>query len=214
MSYSRKRGKDEVPKQTFFNLPEEKKATLIRAARKEFSRVPLNDALIANIVKGAGVSRGSFYQYFEDKDDLYFYLLDKNTEDRWAVFVSELKKHDGDLFAAMTGMFYSTLSLINEKDTRDFYSNMFLNMNYKIEKTFKHTVKLEEFNKQMSNVLPLIQIEDLHAANNEELFHMLQITMTIMIQALMLKFAQELSDEEAAKHFELQLKLVKRGFIK
>ena len=44
-----------MPKQTFFHLPEEKKKRLLEAARVEFSRVPLKDASIANIVKIAEI---------------------------------------------------------------------------------------------------------------------------------------------------------------
>lgn len=66
-----------MPTQTFFHLPEEKQQRLLEAARVEFSRVPLNEASIAQIVKLAGISRGSFYQYFEDKEDLYFYYFEK-----------------------------------------------------------------------------------------------------------------------------------------
>jgi AcrR family transcriptional regulator len=57
-----------MPKPTFFNLSTDKKENLIQAARREFSRAPLHEALISNIVKSAEISRGSFYQYFDDKE--------------------------------------------------------------------------------------------------------------------------------------------------
>lgn len=59
-----------MPKETFFNLAEEKKEKIINAAKKEFKRVPLEQASIKNIVEDAGIARGSFYQYFESKEDL------------------------------------------------------------------------------------------------------------------------------------------------
>ena len=69
-----------MPKQTFFNLPEEKKQNLIAAAEIEFSKVPLMKASVANIIKIAGIPRGSFYQYFENIEDLYMYLLEQETD--------------------------------------------------------------------------------------------------------------------------------------
>ncbi|MFK4998922.1 TetR/AcrR family transcriptional regulator [Bacillus sp. N9] len=36
---------------------------------------------MANIVKEAGIPRGSFYQYFEDKEDAFFYLLNELTQE-------------------------------------------------------------------------------------------------------------------------------------
>ena len=60
-----------MPKQTFFNLPEDKRQTLIEAAEKEFSRVPLMKASISNIIKMAGIHRGCFFLYLEDIEDIY-----------------------------------------------------------------------------------------------------------------------------------------------
>ena len=44
-----------MPTRTFLNLPKEKRLRVLRAAKKEFSRVPLEKAVIANIVKDADI---------------------------------------------------------------------------------------------------------------------------------------------------------------
>lgn len=59
-----------MPKETFLNLPEKKKEKIIEAAKNEFKRVSLEQASIKNIVENAEIARGSFYQYFESKEDL------------------------------------------------------------------------------------------------------------------------------------------------
>ena len=51
-----------MPTKTFMNLSKEKRLRILKAAKKEFSRVPLDKAIIANIVKDAKIPRGSFYQ--------------------------------------------------------------------------------------------------------------------------------------------------------
>ncbi|MBD8922430.1 TetR/AcrR family transcriptional regulator [bacterium] len=64
-----------MPKETFLKLPNEKKEKIIKAAQKEFERVPIEEASIKNIVEDAEIARGSFYQYFESKEDLLrFYI--------------------------------------------------------------------------------------------------------------------------------------------
>lgn len=203
-----------MPKQTFFNLPQEKRDVLIEAARKEFSRVPLYEASIANIVKEAEISRGSFYQYFEDKDDLYFYLLEKQGNDRWNVFITNLQKSNGDLFTALTELFHSILSITDDENECNFHKNVFLNMDYRTEEIFKHNIDYHHFRKQFSYVKDLIDTEPLHIQSGEDLFHIIQITTTLMFQNIMLKFAHELENEEAMRNFTLQLSLVKRGFLK
>ena len=63
--------------QTFLNLKEEKKERIIQAAKKEFSRVPIDKALVSNIIRDSNIPRGSFYQYFENIDDLFVYIIDE-----------------------------------------------------------------------------------------------------------------------------------------
>ena len=65
-----------MPKETFFNLPEEKRQRILDLAIAEFSTHDYQNASISRIVAEAGIAKGSFYQYFEDKADLYRYLLD------------------------------------------------------------------------------------------------------------------------------------------
>ena len=64
-----------MPKETFLKLPNEKKEKIIKAAQKEFERVPIEEVSIKNIVENAEIARGSIYQYFESKEDLLrFYI--------------------------------------------------------------------------------------------------------------------------------------------
>ena len=63
-----------MPKQTFLNLPEEKRAVIINAAVDEFAEYGLENASTNRIVTNSGISKGSFYQYFKDKQDLFMYL--------------------------------------------------------------------------------------------------------------------------------------------
>lgn len=87
-----------MPTKTFQRLPEEKQARLIEAAWAEFTRVNYVDTSINNIVKDAGISRGSFYQYFTDKDDLFSYLLEGVRARFTAAYCRLLDEAQGNLF--------------------------------------------------------------------------------------------------------------------
>jgi TetR/AcrR family transcriptional regulator len=65
-----------MPKPTFFNLPPEKREAITNIAIDEFAECEFNEVSISRIVGRAGIAKGSFYQYFEDKKDVFFYLLD------------------------------------------------------------------------------------------------------------------------------------------
>lgn len=64
-----------MPNQTFFNLPDEKRQQILQVALDEFAENDFDNASISRIVARAGIAKGSFYQYFADKDDLYAYVL-------------------------------------------------------------------------------------------------------------------------------------------
>ena len=75
-----------MPKQTFLNLPEEKRKVIVNAAIDEFAEYGFEGASINRIVANSGISKGSFYQYFEDKRDVFMYLLAVIEQEKMAYF--------------------------------------------------------------------------------------------------------------------------------
>lgn len=71
-----------MPKPTFFNLPDEKRQAILEIAIEEFAENDYQSASISRMVARLGIAKGSFYEYFEDKDDLYFHVLEKALRDR------------------------------------------------------------------------------------------------------------------------------------
>lgn len=65
-----------MPSPTFFNLPEDKRQRILDCAIEEFAQHDFQSASISKIVSRSGIAKGSLYQYFVDKADLYQYLLE------------------------------------------------------------------------------------------------------------------------------------------
>ena len=203
-----------MPKQTFFNLPEDKKETLINAAMKEFSRVPLFEASISNIIKDAGIPRGSFYQYFEDKEDVFFYLLNANSKRDNEKFTSILKEKDGDLFESFIEFFHYMLIKFQGMENFNFFRNAFLNMNYKVENTLTQNVNEDNIKNPLSEIMGLINTEKLNITDKQEIFHVLKIFMAVTFQNLIHNFAKDLPLNEAINNYTLELSFLKKGVYK
>ena len=62
-----------MPNETFFRLPSEKKERVMRAAVGEFVRNGFERAKVEDIASSAGVAKGSMYQYFQDKREIFLY---------------------------------------------------------------------------------------------------------------------------------------------
>ncbi|QWG63658.1 TetR/AcrR family transcriptional regulator [Bacillus mycoides] len=203
-----------MPKQTFFNLASEKKEALIQAAMKEFSRVPLFEASISNIIKDAGIPRGSFYQYFEDKEDVFFFLLDEYSKRDNEKFISILKEKDGDLFDAYIELYQYMLTKFQNLENRNFFRNAFLNMNHKVENTLTRNVNEENYKSRLSEIMILINTEKLNIIEEREIFHIMKIIMAVTFQNLIQNFAKEIPFDESVKNYALELSLLKKGLYK
>lgn len=89
-----------MPTERFYKLPEEKKKAIRDAAMEECIRVPFEKVSINKIIQNAGISRGSFYTYFEDKRDLVRYIF-SDTADKLKIFwTKSVVTHGGDLWIA------------------------------------------------------------------------------------------------------------------
>ena len=84
--------------ETFLRLPEEKRNRILDAAWEEFTRGRYTDVSINKIILKARIPRGSFYQYFRDKEDLFGYLLGSTRDQVAALFGALLQEAGGDLF--------------------------------------------------------------------------------------------------------------------
>ena len=84
-----------MPTQTFWNLPEEKRRAVVELAVEEFAENDYHSASVSRIVARAGIAKGSVYQYFENKQELFLYLVDYAVEQQLRL-LKELAPPDGE----------------------------------------------------------------------------------------------------------------------
>jgi AcrR family transcriptional regulator len=131
------KGDDSVPKDTFYNLSEAKKRRIFDAAVQEFSTRRFSEASINQIVKAAGIPRGSFYQYFSDKEDIFRYMFEEIVrEKREIILRADVLDPDADVFDiciqttkaslewGRSKPEYSQISMLMEIDTSEFITKL------------------------------------------------------------------------------------------
>jgi len=101
-----------MPKETFKNLPEEKRQLIEKVAIREFGTFGYDKASVNRIVDNCQIAKGSFYQYFDDKKDLFLYLIarvnEKKLESVSPVFQNPQKY---DFFTLIRSYLYPGLNL-------------------------------------------------------------------------------------------------------
>ncbi len=117
-----------MPSDTFAKLPAKKKKAIFSAAVEEFAARSFSQASINQVVRTAGISRGSFYQYFQDKEDLYMYVLGEIAKEKMAVAVATRDLNsDADFFQVYRAMF---LDILAWAETQPQYHRISMLMDY------------------------------------------------------------------------------------
>ena len=104
-----------MPKDTFLNLPPQKRHLIEEAAIDEFATHGFDNASINRIVVQCQIAKGSFYQYFEDKKDLYKHLI-AQISDRKLAYLNPimLNPQNQDIFTVLEELYRSGLAFTRE----------------------------------------------------------------------------------------------------
>lgn len=115
-----------MPSKTFMNLPSSKQKALLDAAIKEFYQVPYTEVSINQIILNAHISRGSFYTYFTDKNDLFGYLLLLKKQEFFSLTKDVFDSCKGDIRDAFLKLYDVFTDKIQKNDLSLFLKNIFL----------------------------------------------------------------------------------------
>ena len=201
-----------MPTQTFNNLPEEKKNSIIEASIKEFKRTLLTDASINKIIKDANISRGSFYTYFKDINDLYEYSLNSYKDKIIKIIKQSIKETNGDLFKTTKKSYNKILNLYT-KD-KQLFKNIFLNFNYNI------SIRNKMYEENLDNKYKIVELiskinkDNLNIKTEEEMFYIIDIIIGFVMHGLIDLFMEKEKEEIIKEKLDKQLELLKRGIYK
>lgn len=118
-----------MPKKTFYNLSEDKKTRIIDAAYSEFIEKPYKKVNIRSLSARAQINVASFYQYFDDKEDLYLHLacmINDKIQARYEgkfeyLFLGEYRLNNEELLTEREVAFGETWYQVPEEVYRKFY---------------------------------------------------------------------------------------------
>jgi AcrR family transcriptional regulator len=88
-----------MPTPTFARLSAARRDRLVAAAIAEFAERSYTEASLSRIARRSRIAKGSFYQYFENKLDLYRYLLGDEAARRKREFIGAID-FGGEFWAA------------------------------------------------------------------------------------------------------------------
>ena len=172
-----------MPTETFKNLNDEKKQNILNAARNEFSKVSFSESSINKIIKEAGISRGSFYMYFIDKEDLYETVIENQLKKNFKFLKDELVKNNGDIFKTYINIYEKLLKKVSKNKTNNFNKHILLNMNFKSDNLFIRKNKVQ-YKKYIEEFISLINTNNYKLEDKEELLDIIDMLTLLLIHSL------------------------------
>ena len=200
-----------MPKETFLKLSKEKQQKVLNAAKKEFARVPIENVSIKNIVEEADIARGSFYQYFESKEDLLIYILKENSEKLNIKLKSEVSKTNGDIFKLYIFLYDSMLEEFTGNSDQDLFKQIFINLKSSDENIFDIVKNIKPQN--VIDYYEQIDKTNLKIENYDDLTVVCDMLNAITRRAVIKNFKNK-SKEECRAMFLKEIEYLKHGIEK
>lgn len=193
-----------MPTITFYNLKEDKRKAVISAVKKEFSRIDLIDMSVKNIVEDAHIARGSFYQYFDSREDLIEYIINTEFEEEERIYLNLVKECNNDIFEAT----YRFLDLLIDMQSKNpkYFVHLFQYLNATKILPLK-SIDINDISSYVNiDMLNLNTLDQIHAA--------IRIIATITFAKKLEILEGSISKEEGMKQYKEELNVLKKGLLK
>ena len=198
-----------MPTDTFMKLPQEKKDKIIVAAKKEFARAPIAEVSIKNIVNDAEIARGSFYQYFESKQDLLIYIIKHQASNIKEEMEKALKRNKGDIFETFIVLYDHMANRCVDEQDGQLYRKIFENIKVGEENLFVPEFP-EQKEAEFVDVYDLVDLTKLKLHKPEDMVLIIKMLHAITRTALACNIKRE-NKEKAREDFIQQLQYLKYG---
>lgn len=201
-------------KKTFYNLPYEKRKRIIDAVIKEFMERPNEKVSINRIIKTAEISRGSFYQYFDDKVDL-IEIITKTMFDESSSKAKEiLKLSCGDLFVMYIKMFDYFGDYSSQKQTMKIMRNIV--DSFKANDDLVSEYLKNRFNMALTNneIYTMVDRQNLKFQDNESVKCLIEILTQVLKNAIFDVFVAGSDREEVRERLIKKIDIIKQGAVK
>ncbi|WP_455258920.1 TetR/AcrR family transcriptional regulator [Ruminococcus sp.] len=201
-------------KKTFYNLPYEKRKRITDAVIKEFMERPNEKVSINRIIKTAEISRGSFYQYFDDKVDLIEIITKTMFEESSNKAKEILKLSCGDLFVMYIKMFDYFGDYSSQKQTLKIMRNIV--DSFKANDDLVSEYLKNRFNIALSNneIYLMVDRQNLKFQDNESVKCLIEILTQVLKNAIFDVFVAGSDREEVRERLIKKIDIIKQGAVK
>lgn len=205
-----------MPSEAFFKLDESKKKKILEAIKNEFESNGFEKASVNKIVENAGISKGSFWFYFENKEEAINFIIESYIEIEKTEALKLIKEKNGDIFETYIGLYDFIKEQKLEEYKRELLPNIFKDLIINKEKIFnkfsgKPLLEALISNDEFKNN---IDMKNFKRATTEEIISLVKILNYLMRTNIMDQIHGFMTEKEARENFLREIEIIKYGVLK
>lgn len=203
-----------MPNNTFLNLDKDKQDILINASIKEFSTYTFEEASINRIIHDINMPRGSFYMYFDNKEELYHYIISIKFSPLKAKIKDIIKTNNGDIIDSFINIFDYIIEYCNRGCNKTLVKNFFIGLNYHMECKVLDKSIITHNKERLRKFLNSIDTSKLKSTEIDEIFIVFDLIITLLMHSLMDLFIVKLDVNFVKDKYIKQLNIIKKSIYK
>ena len=199
-------------KQTYYNLPADKRDRIMKAVVKETESKAYDKISINKIVKDAGISRGSFYQYFDDKWDLLILMLKDFYIKLSRECINALESNGGDIFAASESVFRFVIGEYYSEKYGSALKTIFLHSNVNTIEFLKRKRDNDCEKSLLEEIKELINRDMYHIECETSIEYIITILTSLMMRLWFEAFVLDKDKDEICEELRHMFLMIRNGF--
>ena len=197
-----------MPSSRFLKLPEEKRSKILEAVLSELALFPVDELSINRIIHDADISRGSFYQYFEDKDDLLEYVFSDFRQAVTHEIKESIERNRGDMFEVGMDILEKIVAMGSREENRRIFVNVFSYVRV-AQSSLERVIADEEL--LLDVFIKYIDRSRLKYASDEEVRELMKLGLALFKDSVCRCFADIDNASEIMDNFRKRIEIIKYG---
>ena len=198
--------------EAFYNLKEKKKLSLYNAISDCLRKKSYDELSVNEIVEEADISRGSFYNYFNNKNDAILSMVEYKIKHHMDLLLTAIKESNYKLFDGVRKYYYDIESVLYD----EINLSVMKNVKFYVELCFE-SVKTDKFRKYIADVAKWL-VDNTYEGKKylsslKNMISVFEMTIALVLDTVFAKVNNAVKLAGDNEMFEYKLLIIEKGIV-
>ena len=198
--------------EAFYNLKEKKKLSLYNAISNCLRKKSYDELSVNEIVEEADISRGSFYNYFNNKNDAILSMVEYKIKHHMDLLLTKIKESNYKLFDGVRKYYYDIESVLYD----EINLSVMKNVKFYVELCFE-SMKTDKFRKYIADVAKWL-VDNTYEGKKylsslKNMISVFEMTIVLVLDTVFVKVNNAVKLAGDNEMFEYKLSIIEKGIV-